>query len=48
MMKAVLLVLELFIIFTQYAVCNKLCRKKEEQSGLERLFGRLFLCFSTY
>lgn len=28
-MKVVLLVLELFTVFTQYAVCNKLCRKKK-------------------
>lgn len=28
-MKAVLLVLELFTVFTQYTVCNKLCRKKK-------------------
>lgn len=26
MMNVVLLVLELFTVFTQYAVCNKLCR----------------------
>lgn len=29
MMNVVLLVLELFTVFTQYAVCNKLCRKKQ-------------------
>lgn len=28
-MKAVLLVLELFTVYTQHAVCNKLCRKKK-------------------
>ena len=28
-MKIILLVLELFTVSTQYAVCNKLCRKKE-------------------
>lgn len=29
MMNAVLLVLELFTVFTQYAVCSKLCRKRK-------------------
>lgn len=28
-MNAVLLVLELFTVFTQYAVCSKLCRKRK-------------------
>ncbi len=29
MMNAVLLVLELFTVLTQYAVCSKLCRKRK-------------------
>lgn len=33
MMNVVLLVLELFTVFTQYAVCNKLCQKRMKFGG---------------
>lgn len=47
-MKAVLLVLELFTVFTQYAVCNKLCRKKKRtQCFGAAVWAAFFMLFNA-
>lgn len=47
-MTAVLLVLELFTVFTQYAVCNKLCRvKKGMRFGRAAVWAAFFVLFNA-